>query len=162
MKMRTFKKSTVICLALSFISLMSFGQIEILKTNKTKSVEVGKVYIGLDFVSSLKYSPQEGDTTYVLTFWNREFQRPIDMQVIYFNGNQKTLDDLYTVCKSVFEEENRKNKDYNVFIQLGADKVLISTWKYYGLTHVNIRSKEGYFILTESQLEKLFNKRKAD
>lgn len=120
-------------------------------------VPIGKIEIKGVFIAQLSYYAKNVDTTYSLQFHNQKYTEINDIQSIVFAGVDNACGQLYTVLKSAFLEEN-KNKDYMVVFKLGDNKVSVSSYKIRGNYGVMFLTDDGYFIYSESQIDKLFGK----
>jgi hypothetical protein len=151
------KLSMVLLLAL--VATVSFGQIQVLEVNKTPKVTLGKIKSGLAFVAEMEYEANKSDTLYTLSFRDYKYQQITSIRLISFNSDSDAFNSFYSICKSVFNDENRKNKDYSVTFKLGGETILVANYKMMGMTYVQIFDGTGMSTpLTESQLNKLFGK----
>lgn len=132
------------------------SQIEVQAT--PKSIAIGKVKSGSTTLAELSYTVTDGDTLYTILYNNMEYKTLTDYQYLRFNEDGGTLNKLYEVIKSVFLDENKKNKDYSVSLKLGADQVVIGNIRLMGTTSALISGPKGYVYLTEKQVDKLFNR----
>jgi hypothetical protein len=122
---------------------------------------VGKIAPMGAFVAELSYqlnNADEKDTIYTLRFNNLKYKHIDAIESVRFSGINNTLNELYNIFKSVFTEENKKNKNYLVNFTLGKDVVAISNYKSMGVTSAMFLIKDAYFTLTEKQIDKLFGK----
>jgi hypothetical protein len=152
------KKILVVAIAL-IVSFSSFAQIQVIDVNKSSSVTVGKLKSGLAFVADLEYKLDDKDTLYTLSFQNNRFQQIVAIESIHFNADGNTLYGFYSICKSVFSEENKKNKDYSVTFKLGNQTIMVVNSRMMGTTYLRIFAGNAYTLpLLESQIDKLFGK----
>jgi hypothetical protein len=152
------KKILVVAIAL-IASLPSFAQIQVIDVNKSSSVTVGKLKSGLAFIADLEYKLDDKDTLYTLSFQNNRYQQIVAIESIHFNADGNALDGFYSICKSVFSEENKKNKDYSVTFKLGNQTIMVVNSRMMGTTYVRIFVGNAYTLpLLESQIDKLFGK----
>lgn len=100
------------------------------------------------------------DTIYTLRFRNAEYERVVDYKYLLFKNIDNTVGALYDAIKSVFLDENVKNKDYSLLLTVGENKVTIANFRMMGNTSAYIATDGGYFLLNEKQLDRLFNKTK--
>lgn len=125
------------------------------------SITVGKIAPMGSFTAELSYQINEKDTKdtiYTLRFNNAKYTHITSIESVRFSGVDNTVVELYKMFKSVFSEENKKNKDYIVQFNLGKDAVAVSSIKSMGITSAMFTYKEAYFSLTEKQVDKLFGK----
>lgn len=105
------------------------------------------------------YYPAKEDTQYVIYFRNAEYPSSYFYESISFKGGQEEVNALYKAIHSVFEQENKNNKEYSVVIKVGEDRIYISHQYIIGLgVNARITSPDGHFYLKENQLSKLFGK----
>lgn len=122
------------------------------------STLAGKVNNFGTFVGSLSYSIDDKDTVYDLCFRNYKYTTITELDHIRFGGEGGAVDSLFSLMRTVFADENRKNKDYAVTVTLGKEPISISTYRSMGIPAVMILNREGYGLFTEKQLAKLFGK----
>lgn len=146
-------------LTLSFLIVFtkSFGQISP-PTKVAPAVTVGKIAPLGGFVADLTYQINDGDTTYTLRFNDAQYKQINSIESVRFSADGGTVDELYNLFKSVFLDENKKNKDYIVQFTLGRESVTISNTKSLGVTSAMFTRKSSFFTLTEKQVDKLFGK----
>ncbi len=125
------------------------------------SITVGKVTPMGTFGAELTYAPNPVDangTLYTLKFRNYKYDQVTLTFVVQFSGVNHTVDSLYSLMKTVFAKENKKNKDYTVTVTLGKDVVTIGTYRV-DMIGLKFSLPDGsYGVLTEKQLDKLFAK----
>lgn len=143
-------------ISLSLLWITSFSQLEV-KESIPKTT-IGKVSTGKGMLAELYYKAAGQDTIYFLTFRNEEYAHIVDYQVISFSAPDSTLEKLYTLVKSVFLDENKKNKDYQVELTLGRHDIIIANFRFMGATSAMVHTDKGHFFLKENQVDKLFNK----
>lgn len=141
------KTTTVLLL----FSLYSLGQIEIVES---KYRDIGEVKNGVSLLAKLSYAVYGQDTAYLLTYQDYNYQQITKLESLSFEG-QSTLNQLYKLISSVFTDEHKKDKTYEVNFKLGKDYVSVGTYRVMGVTSARIISN-GFFYLTEKQLKKLF------
>lgn len=110
------------------------------------------------YIGGFSYSLEEDgkDTSYDLSFNNYKYQHITAIGHIYFSGEGHALDSLHALMKTVFLDENRKNKDYSIAVRLGKGLIQIGTYRVMGVTACMIQNDEGYGLFTEKQTERLF------
>lgn len=143
-------------LMVMFFPMVVIGQLTVgAKNAKVLSV----VKNGPVLIASITYTTSGTDTTYNLEFNNADESAPVkDMRKVSFASNGNTLSGLYEVLKDFFSEKNKKNKAHMVDFTLGETKITASNVRMLGKTSIMVKSPDGFFYLTEKQLEKLFNK----
>lgn len=146
--------------AITLIAVInSFGQVQIIEVDKNQSVTVGKLKSGFAFIADLEYKLDDKDTVYTLSFQDNRFTQITSIKSVSFNSDGDALNSVYFIFKSVFKDENKKNKDYNVTFNLGQKTVQVTNSRMMGITYVRLLVDNSYSIpLLESQVDKLFGK----
>ena len=144
----------VLLFTVMLTSVAGRSQIEIKK--KEPKVIMGTIKVVGSIQAQLYYRIVEEDTLYTLLFRNQEYQQLVDYSSVTFSAEDNTLKKLYDILKSVFTEENKKNKEYKVKLKLGETEVIISNFRIMGGTSVMFFTSDGYITLTEKQVDKLF------
>lgn len=135
------------------------AQIVMADSATTTKTTIGKAKRGGVTIAELYYiGGGDIDTTYVIMYSNAKYTTISDYNSILFNGGEDVLNQLYGVIKSVYAEENKKNKEYKKQFMLGKDDVIVSNYRMMGTTSAMIWTDGGYFYLTEKELDKLFGK----
>lgn len=138
-------------LILSTLALM-------LSTKTNAQIPIGKCSHGAYTSGELSYKITGTDTIYTLNYRDFQYSSTPIYDDLIFKGNSKTIDDLYKLMKSVFNEENVKNKEYSVKITLGNQEVKIGTYRFMGMTMSQITTSLGWGYFNSNQLDKLFGK----
>lgn len=138
------------------VSLQASAQIEMKES--VKSVKIGEVRGAGRFIASIEKIPSKEDTVCVLYYKNVRYTTLTDIQDIVFNDTDSTLAELYNVIQSAFTDENKKKKDFKIDFRLGDKDVSITSEKMFGIPYVKFWTENGFFYLTEKQLDKLFGK----
>lgn len=123
--------------------------------------KVGKVAPMGSFIAELTYAinPEDSkDTTYILSFRNYKYRTLTQIETIRFSSEGDSMNQLYALCKSVFSDENKKNKDYAVNVTLGKELIQVGQFRQMGTVNCMILIPAGYGVLSESQVDKLFGK----
>jgi hypothetical protein len=150
----------ILMVAITLIAVInSFGQVQIIEVDKNQSVTVGKLKSGFAFIADLEYKLDDKDTVYTLSFQDNRFTQITSIKSVSFNSDGDALNSVYSIFKSVFKDENKKNKDYNVTFNLGQKTVQVINSRMMGITYVRLLVDNSYSIpLLESQVDKLFGK----
>lgn len=133
----------------------SYGQIEMKESPKV--FVIGSVKPGARTIAELTRTVIDSDTAYGLTFSNAKYTTLSDYKTVIFRGSE-TIDQLYNLMKTVFTDENKKNKDYKIDFKLGDNDVSIMNYRVMGITSMWFWSDGAYFYLSEKQVDKLFGK----
>ena len=140
------------------VSFVSYGQIAVLSI--PKSNEVGKIKSGMYTHAEITYTTEGKDTTYTFRYMDAQYKTLTEYKSVYFQSDNNTLESFYQICKSVFSDENKKNKYYSVDFKMGNDFMLVKNSRMFGIWYVTIGViNKGFTIqLLESQIDKLFGK----
>jgi len=145
------KKCFFILFIIAF-SNISNAQIEVRTFEEVKKIGQVKTIDGI--IAEITYNIKEPDTIYTLAFKNGNY----DIVSVSFNGQDSTLFKFYKIMKSVFLPENKKNKNYTVFLKLGESEVSIARAKPFQGTSACFSATGGSLYLLEPQVDKLFGK----
>ena len=154
------KKITQVLMFTFFVINITNAQISVTSVTNKAKVVVGKIAPLGAFIADLTYRVDGVDTVYSLCHHNQKYKTLTDINCVVFLGRDNTFESLYTLFKSVFLEENRKNKDYLVSFKLLDDGYVIRTRRYFGVTQVQFSNElfTQYVSFTEKQVDKLFGK----
>jgi hypothetical protein len=149
----------LLVLSMVLVSVVSYGQIQVYNVNTTPKTSIGKIKSGLAFVAEMEREIEGKDTTYTLSYQEGQYQHITSIKSLRFNSDGNSFDSFYEICKSVFKDENKKNKDYNVIFKLGDDNIAVINSRTMGITCVRIMNGNSYTApLVENQIDKLFGK----
>lgn len=156
-KIKTKAMRTLFTLVAVLITSVSFAQLQVKQTSPKQVI--GNIKAGGVLHCELAYRIDgDMDTVYTIMFKDAGYSALVDYKSVSFNSDGNTLNELYNVIKSVFSEENKKNKDYKVQFTLGDTDVIVSNWRSMGITGAMFFTKGGYTVIGEKQLDKLFGK----
>lgn len=148
-------KITIILFAL-FVTINATAQLDVkAKPNRTTIGDAGG---RTNYVAQLICSVIDDDTTYTVVYQNIKYKTISDIQSFSFSNDGNTVDKFYSLLKTFFTDENKKNKDYTLDINLGDSPVSLYNFRSMGTTGVMIFLKDGHFMLSEKQVDKLFGK----
>ena len=152
------KQILVVAIAL-IATINSYGQVQLLQVDNNQTVTVGKLKSGFAFIADLDDKIDDKDTVYTLSFQDNRFTQITSIKSVSFNSDGDALNSVYSIFKSVFKDENKKNKDYNVTFKLGQETVMVANSRMMGITYARLFVNNSYSIpLLESQVDKLFGK----
>jgi hypothetical protein len=151
-------KKIIIAAIILIAATSAKAQIEVYDSASMQKKTIGKLKAGFISKAELNYYIDESDTVYSILFRNAEYTSIVDYQSIDFSGGQEVVDQLYSVIKTFFSEENKKNKEYKRKLKLGEKDVSIHNYRTMGVTNVMIWVDKSYFYLTEKETDKLFGK----
>jgi len=117
---------------------------------------VGKLKFGGITKASLEYQNIGSDTTYLLFVKDFREQPKDNYFSIQFKNTDGTFGKLYTILKSFFLPENKKNKNYSRTFQLGNTTVNVSHKILITGRGIMFYTKEGYANWSEKDIDKLF------
>jgi len=138
-------------------SVFSFGQIKMINVKEKQNASVGKLRNGYALIAEIEYVVLDKDTIYTLSYQDNKYQYVVSIKSLDFNNSDNAFEEFYKICKSVFTEQNRKNKDYSVFFTLGGKDIMVVNSKLFGLPYCRILIDNTYTApLTENQVDKLF------
>jgi hypothetical protein len=149
---------SILTLTVLLFTITSFAQIQV--GEPEKRVVVSELKPMGKFTAELSYKLEGRDTLYRLMLANDKFKTLTDLYSVHFSGEEGTLDKLYSIMKSVFAKENAKNKEYKVNFKLGETEVIVSNYRTTGITFCMFFTTEGYTLLNEKSIDKLFAKGK--
>lgn len=145
-------------------SLTSFGQLRELEATKTNWTTVGELKWLANTKASLTYFVSQTDTTYRLSLQDEQKLKSSTGRTvtnyfsIHFSGRDNTLGSLYTLLTSFFTEENRNNKQLEKIVKLGSEMVHVQHYRSLTGHTIMFSTKENHILLTERELNKLFNR----
>ena len=132
------------------VSLSSYGQISI-----SQSKTIGVIKNGSS--EDIKLSMSGKNIT--LNYSGINADNRWENSVIRFNGDENDLNTLYGAFVSVFEPDNKDNKNYSLELTLGDDVVKIENKKMMGSPYLVFgNGKTHTRQLTKGQIDKLFGK----
>jgi len=117
---------------------------------------VGKLKFGGITKASLEYQHTGRDTTYLLFVKDFREQPKDNYFSIQFKNTDGTFSKLYTILKSFFLPENKRNKNYSRTFQLGNATVNVSHKILITGRGIMFYTKEGYANWSEKDIDKLF------
>lgn len=98
------------------------------------------------------------DSLYAIFYQNARYSSITDIESISFGPEDDTFEKLYTTLKGVFTKENEENKDYKIQFMLGKTDITVEIEKVLGTVYARVWCSDGYFYITEKNLDKLFEK----
>lgn len=132
------------------VSFVSYGQISI-----SQSKTIGLIKNGGS--EDIKLSTSGKNIT--LNYSGIDANNKWENSVIRFTGDENDLNTLYNAFISVFEPDNKDNKNYSLELTLGNDVVKIENKKMFGTPYLVFgNGKTHTRQLTKGQIETLFGK----
>ncbi len=120
---------------------------------------IGKLQFGGITKAKMQYTLSGTDTTYMLLIKDAGEQQQKKYFSIVFMGTGDTYEKLYTILKSFFLPENKKNKKYSRAFDLGKTGVSVQHYRLIDGRAVMFYTRDGYAYWTERDIDKLFGKR---
>lgn len=117
---------------------------------------IGKLKFGGITKASMEYKNTGNDTTYLLFVKDFGEQPKDNYFSIKFKNTDNTYGRLYTILKSFFLPENKKNKDYSRTFDLGNGSVNVSHRRLITGRGIMFYTKDGYANWSEKEIDKLF------
>ena len=117
---------------------------------------IGALKFGGITKAKMEYINSGTDTTYLL--FVKDFRdEPKDHYFsIKFKSTDDTFSKLYTILKSFFLPENKKNKDYSRTFNLGNTAVNVSHKRLITSRGIMFYTNDGYANWSEKDIDKLF------
>ncbi len=144
-----------------FIFIISFFCIsavaQITENDPVKWKELHTVKVMGSVKAEMLYVTNGDDSTYMLLLENMDKPKNKSKYFsIRFQGKNNTYEKLYTILKSFFLDENKKNKSYYKAFQLGATNVKVQHNRFVGSVGIKISAGYEFITLSEKQVDKLF------
>lgn len=158
---KLFKMKRLLLLLSLPIALKSTSQIQAVH-EVPKDVVLGEVKVVGSLHSRLSYQVYDSDTIYTLLYLNAKYKVLTEYETIHFNNEGGTLDTLYSILKTFFSNEHKKEKDYKVMFKLGDEQVMANSYRTMGATVVTIFTKNGHCEFYEKWIDRLFGKFKSN
>lgn len=126
---------------------------------KADWVTIGQVKSLGALIAKSEYSINDKDTTYFFLLKDFKKQQEVNYFSLKFQSTGNACSQFYTLLKSFFDEDNRKNKDYMQTFTLGNIGVNLQHCTLIAKHGVRLTTKDGYINLSEKDIDKLFGKR---
>ncbi len=120
---------------------------------------IGKLQFGGTTKAKMQYIASGTDTTYMLLVKDAGEQDRKKYFSVVFSGVNGTYEKLYTILKSFFLPENKKNKKYSRAFDLGKTAVSVQHYRLIDGRAVMFYTRDGFAYWTEKDIDKLFGKR---
>lgn len=119
---------------------------------------IGQLKFGGISKAKLQYNANGADTTYFLFVKDVREQPRDNYFSITFKNIDGTFEKLYTILKSFFLDENKKNRNYSRTFKLGNKGVNIQYHLLITGRGVRFTTEDGYTYWSERDIDKLFGK----
>ena len=85
----------------------------------------------------------------------------MEYATIFFKADGNAKDDFYLIISTVFSDENKRNKQYEVTFKLGNELVQVKNFRFTGITYAMIvfNGKSQTIPLLKSVVNKTFGKK---
>ena len=119
---------------------------------------IGRLHFGGITKAKIEYLANGPDTTYSLFIKDVRDQPKNNYFSISFKNTNRTYDKLYTILKSFFLPENKKDKKYSRTFDLGNAGVNVQHYRLITGRGIMFYTKNGYTYWSEKDIDKLFGK----
>ncbi|MGZ5218846.1 MAG: hypothetical protein ACXWC7_02175, partial [Chitinophagaceae bacterium] len=117
---------------------------------------IGQLKFGGITKAKMQYVNYGKDTTYMLFIKDVRDQPKNNYFGITFKGIDGTYNKLYTILKSFFLPENKKDKKYSRTFNLGNAGVNVQHYRLITGRGIMFYTKDGYTYWSEKDIDKLF------
>ena len=139
-----------------FITITTKAQLEERRPVDWKPI--GKLHFGGITKAKMEYTANGTDTTYLLLVKDVREQPKDNYFTINFKSSGGTFSKLYTILKSFFLDENKKDKSYSRTFDLGNTGVNVQHHRLLINRGIRFYTKDGYAYWSEKDVDKLFGK----
>ncbi|HQW83459.1 MAG TPA: hypothetical protein PK987_03310 [Ferruginibacter sp.] len=142
----------------------SFAQLQEIEASKPNWVTVGELKWMSNIKASLKYFVNGNDTTCLLYLQDIvKLKNNNDMTVyqyfsIRFSGVDNTMGKLYDLLISFFDQQNKKNKQYEKRFRLGDEMVLVRHFQKITSKAIVLATSKNSIVLSKNEVDKLFGR----
>ncbi len=147
----------ILCLLICIVTTTVHAQLTEKEPGKWNLI--GKLKFGGITKASLEYQNVGQDTIYLLFIKDFREQPKDHYFSITFKNTDGTFSKLYTILKSFFLDENKKNKQYSRTFVLGNTSVNVSYKIMLTGRGIMFYTKDGYINWDERDVDKLFGLR---
>ncbi len=119
---------------------------------------IGRLKFGGITKAKMEYINSGADTTYLLFIKDVREQPKNNYFSITFKNTGGTYNKLYSILKSFFLKENKKNKKYSRTFNLGTTGVNVQYYRLIGGLGIMFYTSDGYTYWSEKDIDKLFGK----
>lgn len=162
--MKHIKTRFVLLVFALTMQCMVHAQIQELSAAKAEWITIGQLKWLANTKASLKYASNGKDTVYLMQLQDDTKLKDSRDRVITksfsisFKEAGQTLNQLYNMLQSFFEDGNEKNKNYEKTFRLGNDLVLVRHYMFIPTHTIMFVAKDSHIIFSERELKKLFGK----
>ncbi len=150
-----------IILCVLCVTIFHIAAAQITMAEKVEWKTIGKLKPLGSTKATLEYHASGRDTTYLLfmkDFTKRGEKAETQFFSIKFKGIDNTFETLYSLLKSFFLDENRRNS-YTQSFRLGNQMVYLQHYVLVTGRGVKLSTNDGYITLSEGDIDKLFGKK---
>jgi len=135
------------------------GTAQINEREATDWQPIGRLHFGGITKASMEYKANEQDTTYLLFVKDVREVPKNNYFTIKFKNTNGTYEKLYTILKSFFLPEYKKDKKYSRTFDLGNTGVNVQHYRLITGRGIMFYTQSGYTYWSEYDIDKLFGKR---
>ena len=156
------RKAILLLCIVTLFNAKTNAQIQI--SNIKQPIRVGESKNGPYSIAKLTYLVDETnkhDTTYTFTFRDSRYKDRMEYAAVSFKSEGNAKDDFYSMVKTVFSNNNKRNKQYEVTFKLGDELVQVKNFRFTGITYAMIvfNGKSQTIPLLKSAVNKTFGKK---
>lgn len=144
-----------------FLISFHIADAQITMAEKVEWKTIGKLKPLGSTKATLEYHASGRDTTYLLfmkDYTKRGEKAESQYFSVKFKGIDNTFETLYSLLKSFFLDENRKNS-YTQSFRLGNQMVYLQHYLVVTGKGVKLSTNDGYITFSEGDIDKLFGKK---
>ena len=119
---------------------------------------IGRLKFGGITKAKMEYTVSGNDTTYLLFIKDVRDQPKDNYFGITFKSVDGTYEKLYTILKSFFLPENKKDRKYSRTFNLGNTGVHVQHYQLITGRGIMVSTNEGYTYWSAKDIDKLFGK----
>jgi hypothetical protein len=163
-----FKRNNIMRKAILLLCILALYtasmQAQVQISNIKQPVRIGEAKNGPYSIAKLTYLVNEtnsNDTTYTFSFRDSRFKDRMEYADISFKSDGNAKDDFYSIIKTVFSAENKRNKQYEVTFKLGKELVQVKNFRFTGITYAMLvfNGEAQTIPLLKSAVNKTFGKK---
>jgi len=141
-------------MVMGFASYQAIAQIEERETANWQII--GQLKFGGITKAKMQYINSGADTTYMLFVKDVRDQPKNNYFGITFKGVDGTYNKLYSILKSFFLPENKKDRKYSRTFNLGNTGINVQHYRLITGRGIMFYTKDGYTYWSEKDIDKLF------
>ena len=156
------RKTILLLSIVTWFNIITNAQVQV--SNIKQPVRIGESKNGPYSIAKLSYLVDEtnkNDTTYTFAFRDSRYKDRMEYAAISFKSDGNAKDDFYSIISTVFSNENKRNKQYEVHFKLGNELVQVKNFRFTGITYAMIvfNGNAQTTPLLKSAVDKTFGKK---